>query len=283
MFEQDHQVGTEKGTPRWIGLALAVLAVLSIASLSFGWAAWSSARQSRVTNQDLIEQIHAFQESYTVLGKRLERAESTNADLQADVGVVTDKLKLTRGELARARSQAKEIREEYAKQIGEMESAVRAELSEKASAEDLTSLNSDVTGVRTDLEDTKKNLGMARGELGTLIARNHEEIDQLRRIGEREYFEFTLDKKGKREKLGNVTIELRGTNAKKNHFTVALYVDDIRLEKKNRSVNEPIYFYTRSTRQPLELVINQVGKNKIAGYLSSPKAAAQLASKSGSK
>lgn len=278
MFEQDHQVGTENGTPRWIGLALAVLAVLSIASLSFGLAAWSSAQQSRVTNQDLIEQIHAFQESYTVLGKRLERTESTNADLQADVGVVTDKLKLTRGELSRAR---KQIREEYAKQIGEMESAVRAELAEKASTEDLSSLNSDVTGVRTDLEDTKKNLGMARGELGTLIARNHEEIDQLRRIGEREYFEFTLDKKGKREKLGNVTIELRGTNAKKNHFTVALYVDDIRLEKKNRSVNEPIYFYTRSTRQPLELVINQVGKNKIAGYLSAPKAAAQLASKSG--
>ncbi|MGH9794320.1 MAG: hypothetical protein ACRD5G_06080 [Candidatus Acidiferrales bacterium] len=278
MFEQDHQVTTESGTPRWIGLALAVLAVLSIASLSFGWAAWSSAKQSRVTNQDLIEQIRAYQESYTVLGKRLERAESTNADLQADVGVVTDKLKLTRGELSHAR---KQIREEYAKQLGEMESAVRAELAEKASAEDLTSLNSDVTGVRSDLEDTKKNLGMARGELGTLIARNHEEIDQLRRIGERDYFEFTLDKKGKREKLGNVTIELRGTNAKKNHFTVALYVDDIRLEKKNRSVNEPIYFYTRSARQPLELVINQVGKNKVAGYLSAPKSAAQIASKSG--
>ncbi len=278
MFEQDHQVTSESGTPRWIGLALAVLAVLSIASLSFGWAAWSSAKQSRVTNQDLIEQIRAYQESYTVLGKRLERAESTNADLQADVGVVTDKLKLTRGELSRAR---KQIREEYAKQIGEMESSVRAELAEKASLEDLTSLNSDVTGVRSDLEDTKKNLGMARGELGTLIARNHEEIDQLRRIGERDYFEFTLDKKGKREKLGNVTIELRGTNAKKNHFTVALYVDDIRLEKKNRSVNEPIYFYTRSARQPLELVINQVGKNKIAGYLSAPKSAAQIASKSG--
>lgn len=278
MFEQDHQVTNESGTPRWIGLALAVLAVLSIASLSFGWAAWSSAKQSRVTNQDLIEQIRAYQESYTVLGKRLERAESTNADLQADVGVVTDKLKLTRGELSRAR---KQIREEYAKQLGEMESAVRAELAEKASAEDLTSLNSDVTGVRSDLEDTKKNLGMARGELGTLIARNHEEIDQLRRIGERDYFEFTLDKKGKREKLGNVTIELRGTNAKKNHFTVALYVDDIRLEKKNRSVNEPIYFYTRSARQPLELVINQIGKNKIAGYLSAPKSAAQIASKNG--
>ncbi|MGH9814746.1 MAG: hypothetical protein ACRD5F_08975 [Candidatus Acidiferrales bacterium] len=280
MFEQDHQVTTESGTPRWIGLALAVLAVLSIASLSFGWAAWSSAKQSQVSNQDLSEQIRAYQESYTVLGKRLERAESTNADLQADVGVVTDKLKLTRGELARAR---KQIRQEYAKQIGEMESAVRAELAEKASAEDLTSLNGDVTGVRSDLEDTKKNLGMARGELGTLIARNHEEIDQLRRIGERDYFEFTLDKKGKREKLGNVTIELRGTNAKKNHFTVALYVDDIRLEKKNRSVNEPIYFYTRSARQPLELVINQVGKNKIAGYLSAPKSAAQVASKSGGK
>lgn len=280
-MSENENVTLESGTPRWVGLAVAVLAVLSVTSLAFGWAAWSSAKRSQVTNQDLIDQIHAFQESYAVLGKRLEKAESINADLQADVGVVTDKLKLTQGELSRARAQAKQIREEYAKQIGEMETAVRAELAEKASTEELQALSSDVSGVRTDLEDTKKNLGMARGELGTLIARNGEEIEQLRRLGERDYFEFTLDKKGGREKLGNVMVELRGTNAKKNNFSVALYVDDLRLEKKNRSVNEPIYFYTRSTRQPLELVINQVGKNKIVGYLSAPKTIQQAARNTG--
>lgn len=267
----------ESGTPRWIGLAVAALAVLSVASLAFGWAAWSSARHSQVTNQDLIDQIHAFQESYNVLAKRLEKSEAINADLQADVGVVTDKLKLTQGELSRARSQAKQIREEYSKQIGEMESAVRAELAEKASSEELHSLSNDVSGVRTDLEDAKQSLGLARGELGTLIARNGEEIAQLRRLGERDYFEFTLDKKGGREKLGNIVVELRGTNVKKGNFSVALYVDDLRLEKKNRSINEPIYFYTRSTRQPLELVINQVAKNKIVGYLSAPKTVQQSA------
>lgn len=66
-------------------------------------------------------------------------------------------------------------------------------------------------------------------------------------------------------------LELRGTNIKKNQFTVAMYVDDMRLEKKNRAVDEPIYFYTRGTRAPLELVINGVGKDKISGYLSVPK------------
>lgn len=280
MSEQEN-VTVESGVPRWVGLAVAVLAVVSVASAGLGWAAWNSAKQSRVTNQDLIDQIHAFQESYTVLAKRLEKSEAINADLQADVGVVTDKLKLTQGELSRARAQAKEIREEYAKQIGEMESAVRAELAEKASNEEVRSLSTDVSGVRTDLEDTRKNLGMARGELGTLIARNGEEIAQLRRIGERDYFEFTLDKKGSREKLGNVMVELRGTNVKKGNYSVALYVDDLRLEKKNRSVNEPIYFYTRSTRQPLELVINQVAKNKVVGYLSAPKVVQQAAKNTG--
>jgi len=280
-MSENQNVTIESGAPRWIGLAIAVLAVLSVGSLAFGWAAWSSAKQGQVTNQDLIDQIHAFQESYTVLAKRLEKSEAVNADLQADVGVVTDKLKLTQGELSRARAQAKEIREEYAKQIGEMESSVRAELAEKASSEDLRTLSTDVGGVRTDLEDTRKNLGMARGELGTLIARNGEEIAQLRRLGERDYFEFTLDKKGSREKLGNVMVELRGTDAKKGNYSVALYVEDLRLEKKNRSINEPIYFYTRGTRQPLELVVNQVAKNKVVGYLSAPKSVQQAARNTG--
>ena len=69
-------------------------------------------------------------------------------------------------------------------------------------------------------------------------------------------------------------IELRGVNPKKNVYTIAMYIDDARYEKKNRSVNEPIYFFSRGTRAPMELTVNQVGKDKIAGYLSVPKSAA---------
>ncbi len=127
--------------------------------------------------------------------------------------------------------------------------------------------------MKTDLETTKNNLNMARGEFGTLIAKNHDEIEELRRLGERDYYEFTIDKKNKREKVGDLMVELRGVNPKKNIYTVALYVDDARYEKKNRSVNEPIYFFTHGSRAPMEFTVNQVGKDKIAGYLSVPKAA----------
>jgi hypothetical protein len=136
----------------------------------------------------------------------------------------------------------------------------------------VTSLGGDVNGVKSGLDATNNNLQMARGEFGTLIAKNHDEIDQLRHMGERDYFEFTLTGKGNRSKVGNLQVELRGTNPKKSQFTLALYVDDMRLEKKNRSADEPIYFYTRGTRAPLEMVINSVDKDKVAGYLSIPKA-----------
>jgi len=155
---------------------------------------------------------------------------------------------------------------------------VESQLGAKASADDVKSLGGDVNGVKSDLATTTNDLQMARGEFGTLIAKNHGEIDQLRRLGERQYFEFTLTGKGNRAKVGSLSVELRGTNAKKSQFTVALYVDDMRLEKKNRSVDEPIYFYTRGTRAPLEMVINTVDRDKITGYLSAPKPEERLSS-----
>ena len=115
---------------------------------------------------------------------------------------------------------------------------------------------------------------MTKGEFGTLVAKNHDEIEELRRMGDRDYYEFTIDKKNQRKKVGDMIVELRGVNATKNLYTVAMYVDDSRFDKKNRSANEPIYFLTHDSRAPLEFVVNQIGKNKITGYLSVPKTAA---------
>ena len=118
---------------------------------------------------------------------------------------------------------------------------------------------------------------MARSEMGTLIARNHDEIDQLRRLGERDYVEFTVVGKNKPVKVGNVTVELKGVNEKRNQFSAAITVEDKTFEKKNRAMNEPIFFYLSGTHIPQEVVVNKVGKNTISGYVSIPKANSQTA------
>ena len=85
------------------------------------------------------------------------------------------------------------------------------------------------------------------------------------------YFEFTLNGKGQKQHVGSMQVELRGASAKKHQYTVALYVDDMRLEKKNKSINEPIYFYTNGSHQAMELVVNKVADKSVTGYLSMPK------------
>ena len=212
-----------------------------------------------------------FRQDNDVLGQRLAKAEDTNAQLQGELSVVTDKMKLTETELNRARLQSKKIKEDDAKELTDLQNNVNGELATKASVDDVNKLGTDVTGVKTDLDSTKNNLNMTRGEFGTLIAKNHDEVEELRRLGERDYYEFTIDKKNKREKVGDLMVELHGVNQKKNLYTVAIYVDDGRYEKKNRSANEPIYFFTHGSRAPDGIHRQPIGKDKISGYLSVPK------------
>ena len=96
-------------------------------------------------------------------------------------------------------------------------------------------------------------------------------MEELRRLGERDYYEFTINKKNEREKVGNLMVELRGTNTKKSQYAVTIFVDDQRHEKRGLTANEPLYFFQSGARAPLEFVVNQVGKDKITGYLSVPK------------
>jgi hypothetical protein len=266
--EVTHTYESEGPTPRWIGVGLVVLAVISLAGVGVGWTA---SNHAKTLDQNLSAQTQQDKQTQDVLSQRLSKAEDTNAQLEGELGVISDKMKLTQTELTRARSVATKIKEDDAKQLSDLQSNVNGALATKASVDDVNKLGTDVTGVKTDLDATKNNLNLARGEFGTLIAKNHDEIDELRRLGERDYYEFTIATKGQREKVGDLMVELRDVNPKKNVYTVAIYADDARYEKKNRSVNEPIYFFTHGGRAPIEFTVNQVGKNKIAGYLSVPK------------
>ena len=122
---------------------------------------------------------------------------------------------------------------------------------------------------------------MARSEMGTLIAKNHDDVETLRRLGERDYIEFTIAEKNKPQKVGDVTVELRSADPKKKQCNLAIVVDDKRTEKRDRTVNEPIFFYAHGSHQPMEVVINQVDKGKVVGYLSVPKTMQQTASAGG--
>src|SRR6266705_1410614 len=230
------------GAPRWVGLAVAVLGGLSLIGLGVGWSALNQARSVEQTTQSTLKQANE------ALSQRLAKEDEINQQLQSDLKVVTDKLNVTQSDLITARKQDKTATKAVDKKVTNLETSVKAELATKASIQ------------------------MARSEMGTLIARNHDEIDQLRHMGQRDYFEFTVQRKGGATKVGTIQVELRDTNLKKNQYTINVLADDKSFEKKNRSVNEPIFFYTGGSRQALELVINKVTKSSAAGYLGVPQA-----------
>jgi hypothetical protein len=263
---------TSSATPRWVGIALAALAGVSLLGIGIGWSALNHANGVEQSTQTSVKQAN------DALAQKLAREDEINQQLQSDLKVVTDKLNVTQTDLINARKQNKQSAVAVDKKIAGLESSVNTQLAAKASADDVNKLNTDVTGVRTDLDTTKSNLQMARSEMGTLIARNHDEIDQLRHMGTRDYYEFTVNRKGGAQKIGSIVqVELKNTNQKKSQYTINVLADDRTFEKKNRSVNEPIFFYTGGSRAALELVINKVTKSSASGYLSVPKAAGTTA------
>lgn len=267
MSEFQEPIGhTTTGTPRWVGLAVAVLGGVSLLGLGIGWTALNHANSVEQSTQASVKQAN------DALAQRLAKEDEVNQALQSDLKVVTNKLNLTQGELLAARKQNKNATAAVDHKVDGLATSVKAELANKANNDDVNKLNGDVSGVKSDLDAQKNNLQMARSEMGTLIARNHDEIDQLRRMGQRDYFEFTVTRKGGNQKVGSIQVELKDTNTKKNQYTINVLADDKNFEKKNRSVNEPIFFYTGGTRTALELVVNKVTKTTASGYLSIPKA-----------
>src|SRR5438874_523767 len=271
-FQEFSQTGTTE-TPRWVGLAVGILGGLSLVGLGLSWSALNQAKS-------LEQTAVASKQASEALTQRLAKEDEINQQMQSDLKVIANKLNVTQGELLNARKQTKSATHAVDQKVDSLATSMKAELATKASADDLNKLNGDITGVKGDLDATKNSIQMARSEMGTLIARNHDEIDQLRHMGQRDYFEFTVQRKGGATKVGGIQIVLKDTNPKKNQYTINVLADDNNFEKKNRSVNEPIFFYTGGSRSALELVVNKVTKSSAAGYLSMPKGTSSTASAS---
>ena len=132
----------------------------------------------------------------------------------------------------------------------------------------------EVTKTKQELEQAIADLKSVRGDLGVqsgLIATNGSELAALRELGERNYFEFDIRKAKQASRVGPVTIRLRKADEKRNRFNIDLWADDNRIEKKNKTLLEPVQFYVTGSRQPYELVVNEIDKDRIVGYLATPK------------
>ena len=193
---------------------------------------------------------------------------------------------LTQAELTNARSRAEVIRKD---QLAS-DQKLAADLSENkekilAVANEVGGARKDIDATRTDLEATKGKLERAAGDMGVmsgLIAHNRDDLDELRRRGDRNYYEFKITRSKAPQRVGPVQVTLNKADQKKSKYTVTVFVDDRSIEKKDRTAGEPVQFYVKGSSRmaPYEFVVFDVGKNEITGYLSTPKegAAAPAAS-----
>ncbi len=175
-----------------------------------------------------------------------------------------------------------EQQQQVAAQIGDLKTAT-SDVDSKVSAvssdvgnvkTEVTTVKADVASAQSRLEQAVADLKRMTGDLGVmsgLIATNGKDLAALRQLGERNYFEFDLTKKQADKRIGNITLKLKKADPKHNRFTLEVLADDKRVEKKDRTINEPVQVYVAGNRQPYEIVVNQVKKDAVVGYLSTPK------------
>lgn len=273
-YNEPNVQGTS-AAPRWVGLAIAALGGISLLGLGVGWSALNQSKSVEQTTQASLKQQN------DALAQRLAKTDEQNQQLQSDLKVVTDKLNVTQDDLVKARKQSKVAAANYNKRL----TGIDTQIATKANAEDVNKLSGDVTGVKTDLEDTKGKLERATGDMGVmsgLIARNHDDVEELKRKGDRNYYEFTLQKSKTPQRVGPVQMALNRTDPKRSKYTMTVLADDRSIEKKDKTAGEPVQFYMKGAARmaPYEIVVFDVNKNQITGYLSTPKSAGTAAAAS---
>ena len=259
------------GTPRWIavlfGVVIAALAVIGVAGYS---------TQSRMS-QDLAEQ----QKQNKVLTAQLEQANSRIADLKSQMELTTQRVGLTQSELAQAKSRAESIRKDQ--QASDQKLTAQLGQAQKENEEKIGAVANEVGGAKKDIEATKTDLEATKGKLerslgdmnvmSGLIAHNRDDLEDLKRRGDRNYYEFTLQRSKTAQRVGPVQMSLNKTDPKKAKYTVTVIADDKTIEKKDKTSGEPVQFYVKGTSRmaPYEIVVFDVGKSQITGYLATPK------------
>ncbi len=258
------------------GALIGVIAVTLL--LSLGGLIWTYVLSGRLMRQQAA----------------LNEANEQNSKLAAQLRETDARQKVTTQQLGQSLGLTQKQLESRAQDILKREEAdsKRLEAAQKAASQQATQqftavssavsdVKTDVGGVKTDVAKTQNDLASAvnqmqsmKGDMGMqsgLIARNHDELELLKHKGDRNYYEFTINK-GDKKPVSTVSLELKKSDPKKSKFTLIVYADDKKYEKKDKNVNEPLQFYTGKDTMLYELVVNNINaKNQITGYISTPK------------
>lgn len=263
MSDMPHNDG---GSPMVRNILMVAAVVYMIGSVFFMVQA-----QIRLTDMEK-QQIAAQKE----LAKRID---DTNGQMKAEIAVVADRVGLTQKDLNKKASVL---------QSEEAATQQRLKSDEQATKDQFGAVNNEVNGVKgqvtkvsADVSDTRSDLAATKGKLESaigdinkhseLIATNHDQLEQLRHRGDRDYIEFTLHKGKDPTPLSTISLQLKKVDPKKGEFTLYVLADDKKIEKKDRNVNEPLQFYTGRDRNLFEVVINALDKDVVSGYMSTPK------------
>ena len=261
----------EKRPSKWFVLVLAATFVAALAGLL-----WSYSLAGRLTHAEA--QLSATQKQNEQLAAALNE---TNAKLRVTRQTLGHRLGATQRELRRRASELLHRQRATAKKLAQEEAEESTEKQAgTAAASNVPGAKSPAGGGKTGLPPTPvqpsgavTQMRRVKGDLGIesgLIATNDSELKALEQMGEREYYSFTL-RKGKKQAVATVTLELRRLNVKHKRYTLTVFADHRKMEKKNRALDEPVQFYAGRQRVLYELVVNQMGHDEVQGYLATPK------------
>jgi F0F1-type ATP synthase membrane subunit b/b' len=285
-FDSTHEVIQE--TPTSHKVAFGLLAAGLIIALAGDGYLWSKSNglmnEISSTQSGTQAQISKLNDATTTLLQQEQaRLEALTQEMQQKVKGANDSASIA---IRRARTEAQKQGEELSQRLAEQQQQVSGELDQLKSATttasskitevstDVDTVKQNVASTRSDLDKTGADLKRAMGDMGVmsgLIATNSKDLDSLRALGERNYFEFDLTKAQGMKKIGDVVLTLKKSDPKRNRFTVDVLADDKHVEKKDKTMNEPVQLYLSGNMQPYEIVINQVKKDEVVGYLATPK------------
>jgi len=251
------------GRPSWpVYLVAAVLAVAALISSAYLYREKRQTQELAATNQALTTSLTQLQNRIQDLTERVDDVKSSPAVAAPVARTRTEKARPAKASKALApRTQPREQPRDDPRF-----KELQGQLSDQQ--KQLASTREDLDKTRDDLNGALSN---TRDELSGSIAKTHDELVALQKRGERNYYEFELDKSKQFQRVGPLRLALRKADTKHKRFDMNLFVDDNELQKRGVNLYETVWINTGDRPQPMELVVNRITKDHVQGYLSEPK------------